>query len=382
MSAFLERGFRPFFLLAAIQAVAGAGVWLLLLSGTWLPGSATASWHGREMVFGFATAVIAGFLLTAVQNWTGRVPVNPRGLAGLVTLWLVGRLVTWLPATTGAGWSALVDGLFLVALATVLARAIISGRNWRNLLIPSFPLVLAGLQVASWRDAWFPSALGLELGILVLVLLMAFMGGRVIPFFTERRLPAAGVIRTPRLDRVILVLLLALLPAWGVGKGDLLATLLLVTAGSLLLVRQIVWRPHKTLGEPLLWVLHAGHAWLGTGLVLLGGATWFPTWGTVDASHALTIGALGSLTLGMMARVALGHTGRALHVDSWITTAFALVSVAAILRLAGGFWPAWMPLLLAGAAACWGAAFIIYLVRFGPVLVAPRVDEPTGVRIR
>lgn len=381
MAAVLERGFRPFFLLAAIHAAGGGLAWLAVLGGWWTPSIAPAFWHGREMLFGFATAVIAGFLLTAVQNWTGRRPCGPVGLLVLAALWLAARALLWVPGH-GPLAAALADAGFLAALAGVLLHAIIRARNWRNLALAFVPLVLGSIQlVPVFRDGLTGTSLALT--ILVLVWLMAFMGGRVIPFFTERRLPQAGVVRTPGLDLALAVLLAGAVPTWAwAGPQSAVTTGILAGAGALLLLRQFYWGTHRTLGEPLLWILHVGHAWLGIGLLAIAAVAWGPVWLLPTAFHAVTIGALGSLTLGMMARVALGHTGRSLRAPRGMAVAFGAISVAALLRLAAGAAPAAADVLLPGAAVAWTAAFLIYTACYLPILIRPRVDNDLEPRLQ
>lgn len=380
LSTLLERGFRPFFLLATLHAVIAAVAWLAVLQG-WLapPALPPGGWHAREMLFGFAGAVIAGFLLTAVRNWTGLAPGGPGVLASLVGLWLLGRALIWLPATGMQFWAGVADIAFLSGLALAVFSPIRRTGNRRNYLVAAVPLALAaayGVTLLADRAVWSP-ALGLELAVLVLAWLMALMSGRVVPFFTERRL-GVGISRTPRLDGTVLALLGAALLLWVPlrGEGWLLAALLIASA-MLILARQFRWKPLRSRVEPLLWVLQLGHLWLAAGLALLAISLVQAAWLTADVLHALMVGALGTLTLGMMTRVALGHTGRALQVTPGMALLFLAPTVAAGLRLLVMLRPDAAAGLLAASLLAWALAFAGYALRFTPILVKPRVDAAT-----
>lgn len=367
----LQQPFRPFFLGAALFASGGMLLWVLFLHLGLLPPSSLPPllWHGHEMLFGFAAALMAGFLLTAVSNWTGRPTTTPLSLGVLTLVWLAARAAFLLPAIIPYTVAAIVDTAFFPCLAFVVARPILAARNHRNLfLIP----LLTGFALA---DALFHLAvagvlrippLHLLLWVIdLLVVLMLVIGGRVIPFFTERRLPEVKPSSRTWLNGTVnggaaLVLLLDVALPGSVPLGVASLSLALFVAARL-----YGWRPWRTVGEPMLWILHAGYLWLAVGLTLRGLALMTGWLAELTAVHALTVGALGSLAIGMMTRVALGHTGRHLTAGWPMALAFILVITAAGLRVSG------MVSLLSLAGTLWTAAFAIYFLRFLPVHLGP-----------
>src|SRR5688572_23047353 len=354
----LSFGFRPFFLLAAVWAALAVPVWLTAYVHGYAPRSDLPAmfWHAHEMVYGFGFAAVAGFMLTAIPNWTGRLPVRGTGLAALVLLWLVGRIALVLPAP----W-AWVDLAFGVALMAVVARELIAGRNWRNL-----PMLAAlGLLVAG--NVLFH--LGIDptcrLAIATLLMLIALVGGRIVPSFTRNWLAKRGPgTRLPApesaLDRVALLLTLVALGAWVSG----LATWPALVAGAVLAARLARWRGLSTVREPLLFILHMGYAWLALGLILLG----------LDvqpqaALHALTVGAIGTMTLAVMTRASLGHTGRALSADRATVAIYALVTLAALMRVLSPLAGAYAVLVTSLAGLAWSAPFATFAIHYGRMLV-------------
>ena len=369
--ALLQQPFRPFFLGAALVASLGMLVWVLFLHlGLLPPGSLPPLlWHGHEMLFGFAAALMAGFLLTAVSNWTGQPTTTPWSLGALALLWLAARAAFLLTSVVPYTAAALLDAAFFPCLAFIVARPILRTRNRRNLflipLLSAFALadVLFHLAVAGLLRV--PPLHVLLWVIDLFVVLMLVIGGRVIPFFTGRRLPQVPLRSRDWLNAAVnggaaLVLLLDVALPGSMALG--IASLVLALFAAL---RLYGWRPWRTLGEPMLWILHAGYLWLAVGLLLRGlalTAGWLPE---LTAVHALTVGALGSLAIGMMTRVALGHTGRPLAAGWPMAAAFLLVTLAAILRVSGSV------SLLSLAGSLWTAAFTIYFVRFLPVHLGP-----------
>lgn len=367
----LQQPFRPFFLGAALVASLGMLVWVLFLHlGLLPPGSLPPLlWHGHEMLLGFAAALMAGFLLTAVSNWTGQPTTTPWSLGALSLLWLTARGAFLLPTVVPYTVAASLDAAFFPCLAIIVARPILHTRNRRNLflipLLSAFALadVLFHLAVAELLK--IPPLHVLLWVIDLFVVLMLVIGGRVIPFFTERRLPQVRLQSRAWFNATVnggaaLVLLLDVaLPG---SKPLGVASLALACCVA---VRLYGWRPWRTLREPMLWILHAGYLWLAIGLLLRGVALtagWLPE---LTAVHALTVGALGSLAIGMMTRVAFGHTGRPLTAGWPMVLAFILVSFAAVLRVSG------IAGLLPLAGTLWTAAFAIYFVRFLPVHLGP-----------
>jgi uncharacterized protein involved in response to NO len=383
--AFLSYGFRPFFLLGAAWAIAALAIVLAALAfGAW-PADAPplGRWHGHEMLFGFVAAAVAGFLLTAVPTWTGTPPVRGAPLAALAALWLAGRAVMlpWLGLHDSA-W-ALVDAAFFPALAFAVGRPLVRTRNYRNLQFIVFLLVLALADLAfvagltGWLDA--PPFDPLRLVVNLFVLMIAVVGGRIVPLFTRNALLARGVKAAvtplPWLDSAAIAAVVAVLAGDLVVPNGAAAGWLAAIAAVLHAVRLGRWHGHATLSLPIVWVLHAGYAWLPIAfalkaLWLLGAAPWAGNW-----LHAFTAGAFGTMVLGVMTRVALGHTGRPLVVARSIGLAYVLVLVGAALRIAAPFaLPAYYIELLTAALAAWAAAFAIFLGVYAPILVAPRAD--------
>lgn len=384
--ALLSAGFRPFFLLAGLAAAAAIPVWLLTFAGiNRLPSAfPPLVWHVHEMVFGFGLATVAGFLFTAVPNWTGRMPLQGQALGWLVGLWTLGRAAVFCSAWTTEAVAAPVDLAFPLALVVVMGREILAGRNWRNLPI------LGALGVLLAADVWVHlGVLGLpadaqsgnRLGVAVLLLLISLMGGRLIPSFTRNwlaRNDPASRLPAPfdALDRVALGVVALALLAWVVTPEAAGTAWTALAAGALLLVRLSRWQGWRTWREGLLLVLHLGYAWLAGGFLLLGVAGLTGWWTAADAVHGLTVGAIGTMTLAVMTRATLGHTGHALHAGPGTGAAYALVSLAALLRLAAPLAGDAALLLLALAAAAWSGAFGLFVALYLGPLARPRVRRP------
>jgi uncharacterized protein involved in response to NO len=351
--ALWSRGFRPFFLLGAAWAAIALPVWLAAyVHGYALPGGMPAMfWHAHEMVYGFGLAALAGFLLTAIPNWTGRLPMRGWPLAGLAALWLAGRAAMLLP---GAAW---IDLAFAAALILVVAREILAGRNWRNL-----PM-LAALAALFAGNLLFHLGIyaGLRLGIATLAMLIALVGGRIVPSFTRNWLAKhrrGALLPAPEgaLDRAALLITLFALGSWVGGWMEEP----LILAGVALAARLSRWRGLATLREPLLFILHAGYAWLALGLVLLGLEA-------PAALHALTVGAIGTMTLAVMSRATLGHTGHEVTADRATCAIYVLVTLAAVLRVAGTYTG---PLAVSAAGIAWSAAFALFALHYGGYLLS------------
>ncbi|WP_457787863.1 NnrS family protein [Pseudomonas sp. PL-6] len=374
-------GFRPFFLAGALLALLAVALWTAvlqgLLSAPQVPGGLLA-WHRHEMPFGFALAIIAGFLLTAVQNWTGRPGLSGRPLIALFALWLAARLVWFLPLALGVLIAAQLA--FVALLLAQLARQLIAARQRNNypiLLVLSLlglcqGLTLAGLALGD--DAL--QRRGALAALWLIAVLLSLIGGRVIPFFTQRGLGRVEAFAAqPWRDRLLLAggLLVAALFASG---HNLQAQPWLALPFALLAALHglRLWRWHLPgiWRVPLLWSLHLAYAWLL--VATLGMAAWHLGWlaQPSPASHALAVGALGGLVLAMMARVSLGHTGRPLQPPQAMAWAFALLNLGALIRVAaGGSW-LWL------AAVCWGLAFALFVVHYAPMLCRARVDGHPG----
>jgi len=339
------------------------------------------SWHIHEMIYGFVTPAVGGFLLTAMADWTGRPAVTDRVTAGLSVLWVAGRVVClvsqWLAPWVGVA----VDLTFPTALLLVVLRELSAGGNRRHypLLAPLLLLTLADLLMhLTALGVAIPIGLGWRLAMFCIVVLLSVIGGRIIPTFTRNWLAAHGDKRRPvekgLLDRIALGTLHAFLLCWVFVTNSALLGAALVAAGALQLWRLARWQGQATVAEPLLFVLHVGYLWLGAGTALLGAsALW--DWVPVAAGiHALTTGAFGTMILAVMTRATLGHTGRTLHADRATVALYGLVTLAGLLRVAAA-WPGSRTMvLLQAAAAAWVAAFALFVAHYGPMLVRPRRD--------
>lgn len=378
-------GFRPFFLGGAVFALIAVAAWAAVLLGVlpaWQPLGGWLAWHRHEMLFGFAAAIIAGFLLTAVQTWTGRPGVSGKPLMVLSLVWLAAR-IGWL---VGAPlWLVTVLELtFMPALAFFIGRSLWQVRQKRNypiivvlsLLTLADALVMAGIWTGN--DAW---QRGGALGALWLVAaLMGLIGGRVIPFFTQRGLGrTAQVPAWNWLDNSLLggTLLAAVLSAVGFGlTPHPLVGLLFAALAVGHLIRLWRWYDKDYWGVPLLWSLHLAYLWMT--LAPAGMALWnfSPTFNVSLAIHALTVGGVGGLILAMIARVSLGHTGRPLQPPKVMSWAFALLNLGVVARVALVIW--WPLEGLSIAATCWVAAFLLFAWHYGPMFWKPRLDGQPG----
>ena len=361
----LSGAFRPFFLLAAAWAAIAVPVWLAAyVHGYALHGPLPALfWHGHEMVFGFGFAAVAGFLLTAIPNWTGRLPVRGMALAG------AGLAVACRPHRNAGPWStALLDLAFPAALIAVVARELIAGRNWRNLpMLVALALLFSGNAMVHLHALGiaYLAPEGIRLGIATLCMLIALVGGRIVPSFTRNWLAKARLAPPApegALDRIALVVTLIALAAW-VGRAPF-SSWLLVAAGLALAARLSRWRGLSTVREPLLFILHVGYGWLALGLILLGLDP-----ASSAALHALTVGAIGTMTLAVMTRASLGHTGRALVADRATLAIYGLVTLAALLRVASPFAGAQAVLVTSLAGVAWSAAFATFALHYGTFLI-------------
>ena len=376
--AVLAYSFRPMFLAAGSWAIVGLALWLAMFLGyLQLPSRFDPlTWHIHEMLFGFVMAAVAGFLLTAIPNWTGRLPVRGRPLALLAGLWLLGRIACLISADLPAWLAIVADLSFPVVLLAVAAREIIVGRNWRNLpmtaLLAVFIIADLLMHLES-LDVPVPSGLGWRLGLAAPILLISVIGGRIIPSFTRNwpfkrhsmRLPAAhGVV-----DKAAIALLCAGLVIWAVLPDFGVAGVILVIAAIVNAWRLARWAGGATWAEPLLFILHVGYAWVVIGTALLGLSILGAGIPVASAIHALTAGAIATMILAVMPRVALGHTGRDLTANRATVAIFVLINAAAITRAAASWNPDDMMILLALSAACWMAAFGLFEIVYGPMLL-------------
>jgi uncharacterized protein involved in response to NO len=381
MPPLLNAGFRPLFLAAATWSAVSLAVWLALRAGDIdLPSRFDPlTWHIHEMLFGFVMAAVGGFLLTAIPNWTNRAPVAGMPLAVLVALWLLGRIACLVSAAIPGWLAAIADLAFAVALEAVAARELFAAGNRRNypLLVPVIVLAIANLLMhLQVLDFAIPFGLGWRLGIAAMIVLISVIGGRIVPAFTRNWLTARGTSVMPptsrMLDRLALGTLHAGMIAWTFLPDWPPSGVLLLVAAALNLARLAAWRGVAALSEPLLLILHVGYLWLVAGIALLGLSLFSDAVPAAAAVHALTAGAMGTMILAVMTRATLGHTGRALRADAMTITIFILVTAAAALRVASA-WPISVQVELQDVAGlAWIAAFALFAVQYGPMLLAAR----------
>ena len=378
----LRGGFRPFFFLGALWAVMVVALWVAAMAGAiTLPTALDPlAWHRHEMLFGYLAAVIAAFLLTAIPNWTGRLPVAGPALAALVSLWVAARLAMLFSAWTGAVLAVLLDVGFLLVLASLCAREVIIARN-RNVPVVGAVLLLAlasGVDHAEALGVIATDGFGWRAGFSLVLLLITLIGGRIIPSFTTNWLKKHGQSRHPSqpsaFDAIVIAATALALCCWIFAIGPGWTAPLLIAAGLLQLARLARWSGLRTVADPLVFVLHLSYAWLPLGLILLGMSLLVPTQPASSALHALAAGAMASMTLAVMTRATLGHTGRDLHAGVGTTTIYLLVTVGAALRVAAPWLPCDYLLLIQLSGALWAGAFLLFLAIYGPMLLGPRPD--------
>ena len=379
--ALFSAGFRPFFLAAALWAVVAIPLWLVAYGTGYMPPSLLLPpiWHAHEMVYGFAAAAVAGFLFTMIPNWSGRMPLQAWPLARLVLLWLAGRVAVLSSAVIGAPLAALLDLSFPLALLAVMAREIVTGRSWRNLpMLTGLFLLLIGnllvhLQALGLTDT---AQIGNRLGIATLLMLIALVGGRIVPSFTRTWLaadksPVALPAATTGFDHAALAVIGVGLAVWALVPQQHLAPYCELAAGGGALLRLLRWRGLQTRREPMLLVLHLGYGWLAAGLLLAGVDALFDFLPQTTALHALTVGAIGTMILGVTTRVSLRQTGRPQTAGPVTAAMYALVTVAALLRLLAPLTGDFMLLVLAASGTAWCAAYGLFAILYGRVLVQP-----------
>ncbi len=375
-------GFRPFFLLGTIGAIALMMIWLAAWSGllTLPPPYSPITWHAHEMLFGYVAAIVAGFLLTAVRNWTGVDTWTGGRLQFLAGLWLMGRLLPWMPGVPGLV-SAMVDAAFLFAVAFSLVKPLWQGQNKTNRIFVFLLAAMATANLLSHLQAQGTVAVGdMQRVMLDLVLLLiVVVAGRVVPFFTQGAVPGfkATSRRWVEVGSIALIVLIVVcdavsgLPAWLTGGAWF-------SFGVLQFVRLGGWADRRIAAIPVLWVLHAGYLWIALGALLSAGARfgWFLE---SAALHALTVGGVGVFTLGMMARVARGHTGRSIDVTRLTAATFVVLNIATLVRVFG---PAWAPqehmVWIHASGGLWMLAFAVFAVEYVSILLLPRVDGRPG----
>jgi uncharacterized protein involved in response to NO len=384
--AVLSYGFRPFFLSAALFAGAAIPAWVLVFAGL---GSAPflyapREWHVHEMLFGFLPAVMTGFLLTAVPNWTGRTPIRGLPLLWWWILWLAGRLLVAMPVTPPT-MAAVLDGAFVVVIAAYVWREIARSGSWDRAPIG---VLISGYAAA---NIWFhfltyygtATDAAERTAIMMVMLLLTLIGGRITPSFTEEYfqqhnvgpLPAAS----PLVDGPAIGMVLVAAVAWIVRPASAVTGALFLAAGTLNLIRLARWRGWMARQEPLVSILHVGYGWVALSLLALGGAVLGVGLPPANAVHVLTTGAVGTMTLGVMTRASLGHTGRPRRADALTVTMYGLVNLGAVLRVfapAADASAAPATLMLGLASICWSGAYLLFAAVYGRFLIRPSLEEP------
>jgi uncharacterized protein involved in response to NO len=381
--ALLSYGFRPFFLGAALWAVLAMVLWIGSLAGLWqlAPGYGALAWHAHEMLFGYTSAVVAGFLLTAVPNWTGRLPVAGWRLALLFSLWCLARIAFLVTEGLGPVPAILIDSLFLPCLLLAMAREIVAGRNWRNLK----PLILVGLLAAAnigfHAEVLLAGApdVSMRTAVAALIGLIMLIGGRITPSFTHSWLLRMGLPSRPaafdRVDKVALIASGLALLLWIVAPTIPATGLLFLAAAVAQATRLWRWGGIHARREPIVLILHLGYAFIPLGFLLGAASNFLPgVLAGTAALHAWTVGAIGLMTLGVMTRATRGHTGRELTASAWTVAVYGAMMAAALLRIAAGAFPQAYMVMLEAAGAAWIAAFVLFLIEYAPMLLGARTQ--------
>lgn len=387
--AFLSYGFRPFFLLGAIYAGLVIMVWLPVFYGELSLHSVFAprDWHIHEMLYGYLPAIIAGFLFTAIPNWTGRAPIKDSPLLAMVLLWIAGRLAVTLSIDTGWLAAMIVDCGFLAMLTALAAREVCASGNWRNLKVVVVVGFLLASNVAFHLETHFEGAAdySIRLGIAVIVFLLSLIAGRIIPAFTRNWLTRENPGRLPAqfalFDLATLLLTVVALVLWIAMPASHMTGAALLLAGVLHAIRMGRWAGDRVLRDRLLLILHVGYAFLPLGF-LLAGAGAFDLIPASGGAHAWMVGSAGVMTLAVMTRASLGHTGRPLKASRAVETIYAAVVVAALARICAAVHPAWSEHLLHIAALAWVVAFFGFGAVFGPMLLGEPKRKDTAVQAR
>nr|WP_243436201.1 NnrS family protein [Acanthopleuribacter pedis] len=382
----LGLAFRPFFLLGGAFSALSILVWSLHIGGrlAFEPFGGSYWWHVHEMLFGFVSAVVVGFLLTAVQTWTKVRGVHGAALLGLVLLWLAARFLLAFPQAAPSWLIPWVDGLFLPCAALLFARSIVKAKNRRNAVFIPILLLMAVANGMMYGSRWLGASPSMREGahamVLLVTLVMCLIGGRVFPMFTANGTGTPRVQPIPWLEKVslgsvgiVVVLGSGVLPVPGAVVGSFFVLAALANA-----LRAFRWRFWVTLGTPLVWALHLSYWAICLGLLLLGCHHWGFAIRQSIATHALTVGGMGGMILAMIARVSLGHTGRPLVVGPVMTAAFGLMAVSFGARVLGPFLGLPYAALMMGVGFAWTAAYTLFVIVYFPILTQPRIDGKPG----
>jgi uncharacterized protein involved in response to NO len=382
--AILSYGFRPFFLLGSLYSGLSILLWLpqfygeLSLSTLFAP----TDWHVHELYFGFLPAIVTGFLFTAVPNWTGRMPLQGNGLLVLVMIWIAGRAAVTFSSQIGWQAAMVIDAAFLIAVAGVIAREIIAGANWRNLKVLLPLLLLTASNIAFHLEAHFhgTSDISRRLAGTAAITLIMLIGGRIIPSFTRNWLVRQNPGQLPavfsRYDLFSMVVAVAALVSW-VARPDTAVTAVAMAIAALLqFIRLGRWAGHRTLRDPLVWILHAGYLFIPVGFALIAaGTVWPHLVSPLAGIHALGVGAVGGMTLAVMVRASLGHTGQPLKAGLSEVLLFIALLVAAVTRILATLSDVHTGMALHISAFAWMIAFAGFALIYAPALCRRRKDQ-------
>lgn len=381
--ALLSYGFRPFFLFGALYSGLSILLWLPQLYGELSLSTlfAPTDWHVHELYFGFLPAVATGFLFTGVPNWTGRMPLQGKGLLMLLLIWIAGRVAVTF--SSHIGWQAAlgIDAAFLIAVAMTIAREIIAGSNWRNLkvLLPLMILTVANITFHLEAHNSGVSDTSRRLAALAAITLIMLIGGRIIPSFTRNWLVRENPGQLPAafsgFDTVSIAIAVVALAVWTAWPDSVTTSALMALAAMVQLLRLARWAGHRTLRDPLVWMLHASYLFVPVGFGLIAASGFWPWVSPLAGIHALGVGAVGGMTLAVMLRASLGHTGRPLRAGVSGTLIFSALMVAAVARIVATVSDANAELGLHVAAFAWMTAFIGFAVAFGPALCRGRITK-------
>ena len=382
--ALFSYGFRPFFLFGALWVVLAMLIWLAALTGAIdLPTRFDrVSWHAHEFLFGYLGAVLAGFLLTAVPNWTGRLPMVGWRLAALFVLWTLGRVAVFYSAHLPIMVAPVVDLAFPLVLGGLILREIVAGKNWRNLIVLAmlavFTLANGLFHFEALTGDYAAQGFGLRLGLATAVMMIAVIGGRIIPSFTRNWLartdnPARPAPPMQRFDKLVLLSSIVVLALWVAQPFERVTGIALILFGVLHLARLLRWQGHHTLSEPLVWVLHVAYVFIPLGAFALGLDQLAGNPGTAGAQHLWMAGAVGAMTLAVMTRATLGHTGQELIANRATVAIYLCLFGAALARL----WTSvWLEMSYV-SGILWLAAFAGFALAYGPALLRQKPEKAT-----
>jgi len=372
-------GFRPFFLGGALWAIAAMGLWIAAITGhiTIAETYGAPNWHAHEMLFGFASAVLAGFLLTAVPNWTGRLPVSGWPLAGLFALWCAGRIALLASDTIGVAVAATIDALFLPVLLAICTREVVAGRKWKDLK------VMAGLAALSLANALYHVAaihgghdpMATRLAVAAYVVLVMIVGGRIIPSFTRNRLNKFGRTDFPvpynTYDMVVILAGTGAFGLWAVLPEHPATAAAGAVAAALHCIRLHRWRGWTVARDRILVILHIAYIFIPLGLLAISlSASGYLAERSV--LHLLSVGAIACMMLAVMTRASLGHTGRALVASKLTVASYAALILCALVRPLADILPDLSPALYAASGLLWMVAFSLYCLEYAPILARKR----------